>query len=274
VIIPVLAALLVLLPGLLGGRLGRLAGLRLPGTGWLVAALLVQVVVLEAVRDPDGPVRVLLEALHVATYLVAAWFLWTNLRVPGLWLVGLGAASNGVTIAANGGTLPARAEALRTAGIEIPAGQFANSAALVHPHLWFLGDVFAIPARFPLANVFSVGDLLILLGAAAVSLRICGTRWSAPWRPPARFRRPYPTTRSYGAATLAAARLAWVPAPRPAMTQPTGGTAGGTLGERLRVRVGRPAAAGPAAPATSPVSCPPSQNPHCTPDAVRGRIPA
>jgi hypothetical protein len=30
--------------------------------------------------------------------------------------------------------------------------------------LWFLGDVFAIPASWPLANVFSVGDLLIAIG--------------------------------------------------------------------------------------------------------------
>jgi hypothetical protein len=50
--------------------------------------------------------------------------------------------------------------------------------------LWFLGDVFAIPAGWPLANVFSVGDVLILLGAAVASFRVSGTRWSSPWTPP------------------------------------------------------------------------------------------
>jgi len=32
------------------------------------------------------------------------------------------------------------------------------------PHLAFLGDVFAIPAPFPLADVFSVDDVLVLIG--------------------------------------------------------------------------------------------------------------
>ena len=43
---------------------------------------------------------------------------------------------------------------------------FANAAYVEHARLWFLGDVFAIPASWPLANVFSVGDVLIALGAA------------------------------------------------------------------------------------------------------------
>jgi hypothetical protein len=177
-IIPVAAALAALLPLLLGGRMNRLAAVRLHRTGWVVWALLLQIVVIEMVSN--GPPAIL-KSMHVLSYLMAAAFLWLNRRVPGLLLVGLGAASNGITIAINGGTLPARPGALRTAGIDLVADQFVNSGALAHPHLWFLGDVFAIPASWPLANVFSVGDVLIVLGVAVASWCICGTFWTPPW---------------------------------------------------------------------------------------------
>ena len=101
---------------------------------------------------------------------------WLNRRIPGLWIVALGAASNGIAIAVNGGTLPASRTALETAGIHLEPGEFLNSGVLEHPHLGFLGDVFAIPAGFPLANVFWVGDVLIVLGVAWGAHRVCGSR--------------------------------------------------------------------------------------------------
>jgi hypothetical protein len=211
VIIPLTAVLVLVLPGLLGGRLGRLARVGLRHTGWLTLALLAQVFVLQAFADPHGLLRVALEAAHVITYLVAAWFLWENRAVPGLWAIATGALSNGVTIAVNGGTLPARPGALRSAGLDVVMDGFANSAAMSHPRLALLGDIFAIPARFPLANVFSVGDVLIVLGAGIASIRICGTAWTAPWRPPLPLQRPTPTTRRYLAGPLPWA-LSWVDA--------------------------------------------------------------
>jgi len=62
--------------------------------------------------------------------------------------------------------MPATHGALATAGVTPSGETFANSAYVEHARLWFLGDVFAIPASWPLANVFSVGDVLIALGAA------------------------------------------------------------------------------------------------------------
>ena len=46
----------------------------------------------------------------------------------------------------------------RTAGLDVRSGEFANSDLVENAHLAFLGDVFAIPAGWPGANVFSVGD--------------------------------------------------------------------------------------------------------------------
>ena len=176
-IIPVSAVLLMLLPALFGGRITRLAMVRFRYGGWVAGALLLQLSVLEFVELP----RTAAEAVHVGTYGLAAWFLWANRRIPGLWLVSLGGLSNGVTIAINGGQLPAREGALRTAGIDLTPDQFVNSGILPDPQLAFLGDVFAVPAGYPLANVFSIGDVLIVAGAGLASFMICGTRWSTPW---------------------------------------------------------------------------------------------
>jgi hypothetical protein len=177
-----MALLALLSPRLSGGRLRRFADVRLVRPWLLAADLVVQVVVISVVPEANHTV---LSAVHVATYAVAGWWVWMNRHVPGLWLIALGAASNGITIAVNGGTLPASRSALATAGIHPKPGEFLNSGVLAHPKLGFLGDVFAVPDRFPLSNVFSIGDVVIVLGVAWAAHRICGSRLVPTWRPPA-----------------------------------------------------------------------------------------
>jgi hypothetical protein len=179
VIIPVGALLAVLTSLLLGGRLRRLAEVRIRHTWTVSTALITQIVVIEMLSGPLW----LLSGAHIATYLAAAFFLLANRRVPGLVLVAAGGTGNGIAIAVNGGTLPASAAALRIAGIHEAAGAFTNSGVVGHARLAFLGDVFAIPDAWPLSNVFSVGDVLIMCGVAYASVRICGTRWTTPWSP-------------------------------------------------------------------------------------------
>ncbi len=142
------------------GRWAGLVELRLRLRWLVLVAFALQVLVLQgpSALDPVGP------ALHVVTYCAAGVFVWANRGVPGLLLVAAGAASNGVTIALNGGTLPASPAALRTAGIEVDGG-FVNSGVVDDPVLPWLGDVFAVPSWVPLANVFSVGDVLVVAGA-------------------------------------------------------------------------------------------------------------
>jgi hypothetical protein len=158
------ACLLALLSPLLAGRsLAGLLQVRLAGLPLVWAALLVQVVAVEV------PLPHLLAAgTHLASYVLAAAFLWLNRDLRGLPVVALGAACNAGTIALNGGTLPASAAAVRLAGIDADE-QFLNSAVLPDPVLPWLGDVFAWPQPLPLANVFSVGDVLIVIGVGVVS---------------------------------------------------------------------------------------------------------
>jgi hypothetical protein len=153
-------------PLLLGRSLAPLAGLLLRGLGLIWGALLAQVVLVYAPLPRAGAV-----ALHLTTYAVAVAVIWINRSLPGLAIVGLGAAANGVTIALNGGMLPARLGALEAAGFA-PERAFANSGVVTDPVLPWLGDVFAWPAPLPLANVFSVGDVLIVLGVGWGSHRL------------------------------------------------------------------------------------------------------
>jgi hypothetical protein len=153
-------ALALLAAAFTRGRLSRLAAMRWRNRWLLPLALAAQTAVVEIPAMP----RTASAVIHVLTYLLAAAFLWSNRHVKGLWLICLGAASNGVTIALNGGTLPASPEALRMAGIHEGAG-FVNSGPVHHPVLGWLGDIFATPHWFPLANVFSIGDVLVVAGA-------------------------------------------------------------------------------------------------------------
>lgn len=168
----ILLLLFVSVP-LTGGRLGRLSELEFSKPGIAFAALALQIVVIEIV--PGGN-RTIIEGVHIVSYALLAWFVVLNLRLPGLAIVAAGGALNGIAIAANGGVMPARPEAVRVAGLETVPGEFVNSGVVRDPVVPWLGDVFAVPHGVPLANVFSVGDVLLLVGAAILLHRVCGSR--------------------------------------------------------------------------------------------------
>jgi hypothetical protein len=105
-------------------------------------------------------------AIHLASYALAGWFVIANLDVPGLWLIALGAVLNLAPIIVNNGVMPASPAATRLAGREPATDKFVNSRDMPDARLAFLGDVFAVPAGYPLANVFSVGDIVLVAGTA------------------------------------------------------------------------------------------------------------
>jgi Family of unknown function (DUF5317) len=165
---------------LFGGRLGALVDLRLRHVWAVYAALALAILGVGLPGLPDG----LRSALLVAAYPVGAVFLVANRHVPGMAVTALGAALNLLAITANGGVMPASPAALARAGLAEPDPGFQNSAALANPRLAFLGDVFSIPASWPLSNVFSVGDVLIGVGLAWGLHRICGSRLAPRWTRP------------------------------------------------------------------------------------------
>jgi hypothetical protein len=165
--------LAVLTVPLAGGRLARLAEHRFRRPWALAAALAVQILVISVIPDGNGT---LLAAGHLASYAFAIVFLVANRSIPGLWVIGLGTGMNLATIAANGGVMPATRSALVAAGQLYQGGDFVNSGVLEDPKLLLLGDVFALPQPWPLANVFSAGDVCIVVGAALVLHQLCRSR--------------------------------------------------------------------------------------------------
>ena len=153
-------------------RLRRLAELpiRQLWLGWL--ALVVQVVLFGFLghRIPAA----VSGTVHLGTYALALTFLWLNRRLPGGRLISIGTASNLAAIAANNGAMPANMSAWRKAGLpELPPEVFTNSQALSSPRLAILGDVFYVPESWPLSNVFSIGDVLIVIGSTYLAHRWC-----------------------------------------------------------------------------------------------------
>lgn len=158
-ILIVLAALCMITVPLTGGSLSRLADLRLRWLWIAPVALGLQVVI---VTIAPGGNMTLHALIHIGTYLLIALFLWLNRNIAGVSVIGLGVLENTTAILANGGVMPASISAQRLAGLAEGGRGFHNSAALLHPHLLWLGDIIPVPG--PLPNVLSPGDCLIFAG--------------------------------------------------------------------------------------------------------------
>lgn len=156
----------LILGRLLGGRVRNLENVRFAWWGLALAGLAVQLVLFAApvasqVGDAGPPIYV------ISTLAVMAALL-RNLRLPGFAIIAVGAASNLVAVLANGGAMPSAPEAwLALNGVAaLPVSHFSNSVLIGPDTLFpFLGDVFVWPRPLPLANVFSIGDAIIAVGA-------------------------------------------------------------------------------------------------------------
>jgi hypothetical protein len=167
---------------LLGGRLERLGDLRLHWVPLILVGLAVQVAIFSetvgrAVGDA-GP------AIYVGSATVVFAAVLRNVAIPGVALIAAGAGCNLAAIVANGGWMPADPAALASIG-GLGAG-YTNSIVVADPALRLLTDLFALPTWLPLANVFSIGDVLIGVGVAttvALAMRGGGLTATPPVRP-------------------------------------------------------------------------------------------
>jgi hypothetical protein len=148
-------------------RLGELE-LRLPGLA--LGGIGLQVLI---VTVAPGGLAGLHEILHLGSYALLGAFGWANRRVTGVPVLLAGGALNLAPILANGGVMPADPAVAEVAAVQPRPGEFVNSVPVSEAHLGFLGDVLATPASLPLHNVYSVGDLVIVLGLLIVVHAAC-----------------------------------------------------------------------------------------------------
>ena len=170
--LPVLLAVVVGL--VLGGSLGRLAEVPLRAPWLFLLAIGLQVVAFPVSGLPWEPNEQVATVLWIASYglLVVAALL--NVRVTGVPVVAAGMCLNLAAILANRGTMPVLPSAMR--GADEQYSTSANSTSMSHPNLPWVVDRWAAPDWLPLANVFSVGDVVIALGAMVIVLAAMGVR--------------------------------------------------------------------------------------------------
>ena len=167
-------ALLGLVAGkLLGGQLRNLAGTQIRGTWLVFAAVALQLVAFPSDALPWSTPTGVAKGLWLVSYALLITMIVRNRSLPGALIVGAGLACNLVAILANGGLMPVRRSALVASGGNYHVHN--NSIQLGHPHLGLLVDRWAVPSWVPLANVFSIGDVVIGLGLAVgliVAMRV------------------------------------------------------------------------------------------------------
>ena len=166
------ALLGVIVGKLVGGRLGALADTPIAGKQLVFAALGLQMVAFPFDFLPWTTPSSLSRMLWLVSFGLLIVMLVLNRALRGAVIVAAGLVCNLVAVVANHGLMPVRAEALRAAGTEYHVHN--NSIKLADPQLGWLIDRWAAPHWLPLANVFSVGDVLIALGtvvAIAAAMR-------------------------------------------------------------------------------------------------------
>ncbi|TMD90573.1 MAG: hypothetical protein E6I73_07315 [Chloroflexi bacterium] len=146
-----------------GGKIGNLADLKFRWP-WFVLAVLVirEAVLLTPLNQVDGVQYVYAAAL-------AALVAWTALhvkRLPGVWIVTLGAAMNLIVIIANGARMPVAPALATTLLHRGHLGQYMLMGS--GTNLNWLADWIGFP--WPVRGAYSPGDLVIALGIGIVVL--------------------------------------------------------------------------------------------------------
>ena len=146
-----------------GGNPTRLGDLRIKWGVLIALGMLGQVLLFSTpIGNQLGDAAAL---VYIASNVIVLGAVAANLAIPGLLAVLAGGASNMIAIVANGGYMPVSPDALAAMG-RLPKEGYSNSVPRTDVVLGPLTDIFTMPAWVPMANVFSVGDILIGVGAA------------------------------------------------------------------------------------------------------------
>jgi len=166
---------------LLGGRLGRLADVRLRAPWLFYLAIALQLLAFPSLVMPWHAAEGIATALSVGSYACLVTVFLLNVRLRGLAIAGGGMLLNLAAILTNGGHMPALPSAMRDAGLTF-GGIHNNSVADASPNLAWFVDRWAAPSWVPFGNVFSAGDVLIAIGVVVTIAAAMGGRLPLPAR--------------------------------------------------------------------------------------------
>jgi hypothetical protein len=157
---------------LLGGRFVALADTKIVATWLVFVAIGLQMIAFPWSFLPWTTPSSVARAIWLVSFAMLVLMLVLNRALRGAMIIAGGLACNLVAVVANHGLMPVLPGALRVAGTHYHVHN--NSIQVVQPHLGFLVDRWGAPQWLPLANVFSVGDVLIAVGtivAIAAAMR-------------------------------------------------------------------------------------------------------
>jgi hypothetical protein len=143
---------------------------------WIVlAALIPQILVFQIPSTGQGIPLVWAKGILIGSQILLLGFVWANRTQSGFWLLGLGLGLNLLVILLNGGLMPISPESAsyvyhQTAPQDWIIGSRLGSGkdiVLNTSDIWFeiLSDRFHLPGWFPVRVAFSLGDVLISVGA-------------------------------------------------------------------------------------------------------------
>jgi hypothetical protein len=170
--LPVAAGILIAL--LAGGDLRKLGALRLRAINLFYLAVGIQVVAFPFPWLPWHTSNGVARALWLVSYALLVLAAFLNREVTGVPVVAAGMISNVVAVVANGGHMPVLPSALAAAHKSYRV--HFNSAMDATPNLSFLVDRWAVPRWAHAGNVFSIGDVVIAIGAMILVYSAMGAR--------------------------------------------------------------------------------------------------
>lgn len=151
-----------------GGKLSRLADIRLQRFWWIAGSFLLKFTSKFFLTGKFAPSPAICTVMSVTTYLMLFYGLYPNLRLPGFWMLTSGVFLNFVVIVANQGRMPVQLAGL---GPELLQKQIDKLAvSLTHQpvtnsvRLGFLADIFGSRLFSKPSTFFSIGDVLMAAG--------------------------------------------------------------------------------------------------------------
>jgi len=158
---------------LTGGRLRNIENFHLKALLLGVGAFVVQLLIFTSRRE--SLLGALLPGIYVLSLLMLLAFLLVNRKVFGVPILLVGLMLNVLVIGANHGRMPADPQALVATGQSSPAEQLVRDGTAANvvlmsdqTHLNFLGDYIVLPFLGDMGSAYSVGDLVALVGEAAL----------------------------------------------------------------------------------------------------------
>jgi hypothetical protein len=143
---------------------------------WLVfAAVIPQILVFQLPVIGRWVPEPVIPYLQIITMLGLLVFVIGNLSAPGFWALTLGLFTNFLVITLNGGWMPISLQTIWRLRPDLPADSWQAGSRLALTKDWifalndtrlvFLSDCLTLPSWVPYKFAFSIGDVLISLGA-------------------------------------------------------------------------------------------------------------